>query len=108
MRGGNIRPAFLFILVEAPDKDDLPIEMSEFRETRLTAQRIDDARVILPHDIDSSLGCVIDIPSTGIARIRKQFGGRGAACRTLDVQREIESLEEWIRRRSYDGQPKSR
>lgn len=75
LRGRHIRPVFILILVEAADKDDLPIEMAEFRETCLTAQRIDDARIILPDDKDSPFGRLIDITSAGIARIRKQFGG---------------------------------
>lgn len=48
LRGRHIRPVFMFILIEATDKDDLSIEMAEFRETRLTTRRIDDARIILP------------------------------------------------------------
>lgn len=55
LSGRNIRPVFVFILVEATDKNDLSIEMAKFRKTYSTAQWIDDARIILPDYIYASL-----------------------------------------------------
>lgn len=104
--GGKISPPLTLVLVEASDKNHVSIEVAKFGEARSATQCLDDARIILPDHIDSSLRRSIDVASAGIARIRKQFSGRKTAVRPLDVQGEIESLEEWVRRHSHDRQLK--
>ena len=70
----KILPSFFLILVEATYKYHVAIEMAKLSEACLAVLWIDDTRIILPDHIHTSFWRLINITSTGIARIRKQFG----------------------------------
>lgn len=74
LSGRKILPSLFLILIEASYKYHVAIEMAKLSEACLAVLWIDDTRIILPDHIHASHRRLIDIASTGITRIRKQFG----------------------------------
>jgi hypothetical protein len=71
LQRGQVLPALVLVLIKAPNKDHVSIEMAKLRQGGLTVLSIHDSSIILPDNIDVPSRRQIHIPSTGIARIRK-------------------------------------
>lgn len=73
LKRGNISPVFFLVLIEAPKKDHISVEMAKFGQTSLTGLSIEDSSIVLSNNIHSPLCRQVDVPPTGVARIREQF-----------------------------------